>query len=338
MRSFAAGSAMRSNTAKSDSGIFAQPGPDSIDHALNTTSNSIPPKPAASAYLAQLRNYVELMRLNRPIGIWLLLWPTLWALWLAGEGHPDPGVFIVFMVGVVVMRSAGCVLNDFADRNIDPYVERTRTRPIASGRVAPMEALTLFFALGLIAIGLAAMLNRPTQLLAAIGAGLTIIYPFIKRIISIPQFILGAAFGWAVPMAFAAQIGEPTQLGWLVFGTALIWAVIYDTFYAMIDREDDLKIGVKSTAILFGDADLFVIGGLQATMLLALVFIGNMAELGPWYYASVAASGGLMAWHQWLARDRSPDGCFAAFLQNHYIGMTLFIGIVLHYTFDGAPA
>ncbi|MDH3533895.1 MAG: UbiA family prenyltransferase, partial [Gammaproteobacteria bacterium] len=158
--------------------------------------------------VVQLRNYVELMRLNRPIGVWLLLWPTLWALWIAGEGHPDGGIFLVFMVGVIVMRSAGCVLNDFADRNIDPYVERTRSRPIASGAVAPMEALTLFVALALIAIGLAAMLNRPAQILAVIAAGLTLIYPFIKRIISIPQFVLGAAFGWAVPMAFAAQTGE----------------------------------------------------------------------------------------------------------------------------------
>ena len=213
--------------------------------------------------LTQLQHYAKLMRLDKPIGIWLLLWPTLWALWLAGEGHPDPGVFVVFVAGVVVMRSAGCVLNDYADRKIDPYVERTRTRPIASGAVAPMEALILFVALSLIAIGLATMLNRPAQLLAIGAAILTVVYPFIKRFISIPQFVLGAAFGWAVPMVFAAQTGEASQLSWLVFGCALIWATIYDTFYAMVDREDDLKVGVKSTAILFGDADLFVIGGLQ---------------------------------------------------------------------------
>ena len=288
--------------------------------------------------VTQLRNYVELMRLNKPIGVWLLLWPTLWALWLAGEGHPNPGVFIVFVVGVVVMRSAGCVLNDFADRNIDPYVERTRARPIASGAVAPAEALTLFVALSLVAVGLAAMLNRPAQILAVIAAGLTIVYPFIKRFVSIPQFVLGAAFGWAVPMAFAAQTGEATQLSWLVFGTALVWAVVYDTFYAMVDREDDRKVGVKSTAILFGDADLFVIGGLQILMLAALAFIGNMAELGPWYYGSVVVAAILMGYHQWLARDRKPAGCFEAFLHNHYIGMIVFIGIVLHYTFEVAPA
>jgi len=285
-------------------------------------------------FVTQLRNYVELMRLNKPIGIWLLLWPTLWALWLAGEGHPDPGIFTVFVVGVIVMRSAGCVLNDFADRNIDPYVERTRARPIASGAVAPAEALTLFIALSLVAVGLAAMLNRPAQILAVIAAGLTVVYPFIKRFISIPQFVLGAAFGWAVPMAFAAQTGEAQQIAWLVFGTALVWAVIYDTFYAMVDREDDLKVGVKSTAILFGDADLFVIGGLQILMLAALAFIGDMAKLGFWYYASVGVAGILMAYHQWLARDRKPAGCFEAFLHNHYIGMIVFIGIVLHYTFE----
>lgn len=300
---------------------------------MNSNAQQKPAPGAPPGIVTQLLNYAALMRLNRPIGVWLLLWPTLWALWLAGKGHPDGGVFLVFMLGVIVMRSAGCVLNDFADRNIDPYVERTRTRPIASGAVAPAEALTLFVALALMAIGLAAMLNPLAQMLAAGAAGLTILYPFIKRFVSIPQFVLGAAFGWAVPMAFAAQTGEAPQLAWLVFGTALIWAVIYDTFYAMVDREDDHKIGVKSTAILFGDADLFVIGGLQLLMLVALVFIGDMAELGNWYYGSVVVAAVLMGYHQWLARNRQPSGCFAAFLHNHYVGMVIFIGIVLHYTF-----
>ena len=297
-------------------------------------------KPVSTAlknFLAQLQIYVRLMRLDKPIGIWLLLWPTLWALWIAGEGHPDSGVFVIFVVGVVVMRSAGCVLNDYADRHIDPYVERTRLRPIASGAVSPMEALTLFVALSLIAIGLATLLNRPAQMLALVGALLTIVYPFIKRVISIPQFVLGAAFGWAVPMAFAAQTGEASQLGWLVFGCALIWATVYDTFYAMVDRDDDIKLGVKSTAILFGDADLFVIGGLQMLMLVSLLFVGEMAELGFWYYASVGLAGLLMAYHQWLSRGRTRDGCFKAFLNNHYIGMIIFIGIVLHYTFNPPP-
>jgi 4-hydroxybenzoate polyprenyltransferase len=283
--------------------------------------------------VAQLRNYGKLMRIDKPIGLWLLLWPTLWALWLAGEGHPDQGLFVVFVVGVFIMRSAGCVLNDYVDRKIDPYVERTRTRPIASGAVAPMEALVLFVALSLIAIGLATMLNRPARLLAIIAAGLTVAYPFIKRWVSIPQFVLGAAFGWAVPMAFAAQTGGTPQLAWLVFGVAVIWAVIYDTFYAMVDREDDRKLGVKSTALLFGEVDLFVIAGLQILMLAALILIGLLAELGFWYFLSVAGAAGLMAYHQWQARDRQPAGCFAAFLHNHHIGLVIFIGIVLHYAF-----
>ena len=282
----------------------------------------------------QLRHYGRLMRIDKPIGLWLLLWPTLWALWIAGDGHPDQGLFVVFVLGVFVMRSAGCVLNDFVDRKIDPYVERTRDRPIASGAVAPFEAMTLFVALGLIAVGLATMLNQPARMLAIVGAALTVIYPFIKRFVSIPQFILGAAFGWAVPMAFAAQTGELPQIAWVVFGAALIWAVIYDTFYAMVDREDDMKIGVKSTAILFGDADLFVIAGMQAVMLAALLFVGLRAELGFWYFLSLAISAGLMARHQWLARRREKEGCFKAFLENHYIGLAVFIGILLHYSFN----
>ncbi len=282
----------------------------------------------------QLRNYGKLMRVDKPIGVYLLLWPTLWALWLSSNGHPDQVLFVIFILGVFVMRSAGCVLNDWVDRKIDPYVERTRTRPIASGAVTPTEALVLFAALGLIAIGLALMLNDIARMLAVVGAVLTIGYPFVKRFVSIPQFILGAAFGWAVPMAFAAQTGELPQLAWLVFGTALIWAVIYDTFYAMCDREDDLKLGVKSTAILFGEVDLFVIAGLQLVMLLALILVGLRAELGVWYYLSVVAAAGLMAYHQWLARDRQPAGCFAAFLHNHFIGAVVFAGILLDYTFN----
>jgi len=294
--------------------------------------NALSPQVKQSV-ITQLRNYAKLMRIDKPIGIWLLMWPTLWALWLAGKGHPDQWLFVVFVLGVFIMRSAGCVFNDYVDRKIDPYVERTRTRPIACGAVAPAEALVLFLALSLIAIGLATMLNKPARLLAIVAAGLTIGYPFIKRVVSIPQFVLGAAFGWAVPMAFAAQTGEAPQLAWLVFGAALVWAVIYDTFYAMVDREDDRKVGVKSTALLFGEVDLFVIAGLQLLMLVALSFVGLRAELGFWYFASVVGTAALMAYHQWLARDRQPAGCFAAFSHNHTIGLVIFVGIVLHYAF-----
>ncbi len=275
------------------------------------------------------------MRIDKPVGYWLLLWPTLWALWMAGEGRPDQGLFLVFVVGVFVMRSAGCVINDYADRNIDPYVERTRQRPIASGAVRPIEALVLFTALSLIAVGLASMLNVQAQIIAAAAAMLTIIYPFLKRFVSVPQFILGAAFGGAVPMAFAAQTGSIPELAWLTFGAALIWAMIYDTFYAMVDREDDLRIGVKSTAVLFGDMDLFAIACLQGVMLLALILIGHRADLGGWYYASLVISAGLMVRHTWLARGRDKAGCFQAFRENHVIGLVVFIGIVLHYTFAG---
>ena len=288
----------------------------------------------APQLVAQLRNYGKLMRVDKPIGILLLLWPTLWALWIAGEGTPDQGLFVVFVLGVIVMRSAGCVLNDYVDRKIDPYVERTRTRPIASGAVAPAEALILFAALSLIAIGLATMLNYPARMLAIVAAGLTVAYPFVKRVLSIPQFILGAAFGWAVPMAFAAETRETPELAWLIFGTAMIWAVIYDTFYAMVDREDDLKVGVRSTAILFGEVDLFVIAGLQSLMLIALLLIGYRANFSLWYYLSVLVAGLMMIYHLWLARSRKPAGCFAAFSHNHYVGMVIFIGIVLHYTFN----
>ena len=203
----------------------------------------------------QYSGYARLMRLDRPIGIWLLLWPTLWALWIASEGRPQQHIFLIFVLGVVVMRSAGCVINDFADRRIDPKVERTKDRPLATGEVKPGEALILFAGLLLIALGLVLTLNRFTQLLAVAGAALAVLYPFAKRFFAAPQFILGLAFGWGVPMAFAAETGAVPQLGWLMFVAAIIWATIYDTEYAMVDREYDLKLGVRSTAILFGDAD-----------------------------------------------------------------------------------
>lgn len=282
----------------------------------------------------QLRHYGRLMRLDRPIGIWLLMWPTLWALWIAGEGRPSPQVFVVFVLGVIIMRSAGCVMNDFADRGIDGSVERTKNRPLAAGQVAPAEAVMLFAALMLIAVALVLTLDRYTQMLAVIGAALTIVYPFMKRFIAAPQLVLGAAFGWGVPMAFAAETGEVPRLAWLIWLTVVIWAVIYDTMYAMADREDDLRIGVKSTAILFGTADVFIIMLLQVVMLLGLLLIGAAAKLGAWYTASVGVTALFMLYQVALIRDRESERCLRAFLNNRFIGATIFAGIVLDYTFQ----
>jgi 4-hydroxybenzoate polyprenyltransferase len=282
---------------------------------------------------AQLREYALLMRLDRPIGILLLLWPTLWALWIAGAGRPDPHVFLVFVAGVVLMRSGGCVMNDFADREIDPHVERTRDRPLARGAVSPLEALLLASALGAIAFGLVLTLNRLTVLLALAGAVLTIAYPFLKRVTHLPQIWLGASFGWSVPMAFAAQTGTVPQIAWLMFIAVILWAVVYDTMYAMVDREDDLRLGVRSTAILFGDADRVLLGIMQALLLLALWLVGRQAGLGGWYVAGLAIAAGLSLWQQYLIRDRRPADCFRAFLNNNYYGMAVFVGILLHYTF-----
>jgi len=284
----------------------------------------------------QLREYALLMRLDRPIGILLLLWPTLWALWIAGAGRPDPQVFLVFVAGVVLMRSAGCVMNDFADRGIDPHVERTRDRPLARGTVSPVEALLLAAALGAVAFALVLTMNRLTVLLALAGAVLTIAYPFLKRFTHLPQVWLGASFGWSVPMAFAAQTGAVPQLAWLMFIAVILWAMVYDTMYAMVDRDDDLKLGVRSTAILFGDADRHMIGAMQALLWIALWLVGRQAGLGGWYLAGLAFAAGLSAWQQYLIRARRPEDCFRAFLNNHYYGLAVFVGILLHYTFASA--
>ncbi len=296
-------------------------------------------KTANNSLLGELRNqtreYARLMRLDRPVGIWLLLWPTLWALWIAGEGYPDPMLFTVFVAGVVVMRSAGCVINDFADRHLDPEVARTRDRPLATGSVAPAEALMLFAALGLVAIALVLNLNELTRWLAIGGALLTIIYPFTKRFFAAPQLVLGAAFGWAVPMAFAAQTGGVPRLAWLMWLAVLVWAVIYDTMYAMADREDDLRVGVRSTAILFGRADVFIVTLLQVTLLLALALAGQVARLGGWYLLGLGIAGLLMIYQHGLIRQRDPATCFQAFLNNQWVGAAVFAGIALDYNFQG---
>ncbi len=286
-----------------------------------------------TGFFRKLREYGLLMRINKPIGIWLLLWPTLWALWIASEGQPDQKVFVVFLLGVFLMRSAGCVINDFADRDFDPKVQRTRDRPLAAGRVSKLEALLLFAVLTLMALGLVLMLNALTVKMAFAGIFLTITYPFLKRVTPLPQFYLGLAFGWAVPMAFAAQTGEVPQLAWLIFLSAVLWATVYDTIYAMVDREEDLRIGIKSTAILFGDADRMIIATLQLVLVASLILIGHAADLGYWYYAGVTAAATTSIYQQVLIRNREPEACFKAFLNNHVFGASVFAGVFLHYTF-----
>jgi 4-hydroxybenzoate polyprenyltransferase len=280
-------------------------------------------------------SYVRLLRLNRPIGIWLLLWPTLWALWIAAQGRPDPHVFMVLVIGTVLVRSAGCVINDFADRHIDPHVRRTANRPLATGEVAPAEALVLFAGLMLIALGLVLSMNRLTLLFAVGGAALAVVYPFTKRFLSTPQFVLGIAFAWGVPMAFAAQAGAVPRVGWLLFLAAIIWVVVYDTQYAMADRADDLKVGVRSTAILFGDLDRVFIGGLQVLLITSLALAGRSASLSGWYYGGLAAAALLAVYQQYLIRDRDAGNCFRAFLNNAWLGAAVFCGIALDYVFRG---
>jgi 4-hydroxybenzoate polyprenyltransferase len=275
----------------------------------------------------RIHRYALLMRLHRPIGIYLLLWPTLWALWLASQGRPDPLVLLVFVAGVVLMRSAGCVINDYADRHIDPHVRRTRDRPLAAGQVGEKEALWLFVGLCLSAFALVLSMNRLTILLSLPALALAVFYPFSKRYTYLPQAVLGAAFSWAIPMVFAAQTGSVPDLAWWVFLTALLWTIAYDTLYAMVDREDDLLIGVKSSAILFGRADRLVVGLLQLAVLGLLGLIGILAGLGWVYYLGLAVAAGLAAYQQYLIRGREARRCFQAFLDNHWFGATVFCGI-----------
>lgn len=282
---------------------------------------------------ATARNYAQLMRLDRPIGALLLLWPALWAVWLVSNGKPNEHIFVVFVLGVFLTRSAGCVINDFADRNIDRHVARTRDRPLAAGRIDPREALALFAGLVLISLGLVLTLNREAQLLSLAGAAIMVTYPFLKRFFPLPQFYLGAAFGWSVPMAFAAQSGTVPRIGWVVFFAAVLWTAAYDTMYAMVDREDDLKIGVRSSAISFGDADRFIIGIMQLMTLLALWLVGRELALGIWYRLGLWVAACLALYEQYLIRQRTREGCFAAFLNNNYFGMAVFVGIALDYLF-----
>jgi len=279
----------------------------------------------------RLLDYAQLMRLDRPIGIGLLLWPTLWALWIAAEGRPGLGLLAIFVLGTVLMRSAGCVINDFFDRNIDPYVARTRRRPLAARRISPHEALALAAAVALLALLLALQLNAAALRLAALGAAITVTYPLFKRFFPIPQLYLGIAFGWGVPMAFAAQLGAVPRAGWLLLVAAVLWAGVYDTWYAMMDRADDARLGVKSSALLFGDLDRVMVGAMQLMMLIALLLAGRTLGLGGFYHAGVALGAACFAWQQWTARDRDVAGCQRAFLNNNLFGMLVLAGIILEY-------
>ncbi|WP_428623904.1 4-hydroxybenzoate octaprenyltransferase [Sedimenticola sp.] len=279
----------------------------------------------------QWEGYIRLVRLDKPIGILLLLWPALWALWLAGAGQPRWGVVLIFIMGVALMRSAGCAINDYADRHIDGQVKRTCGRPIATGVVSPREALWVFTVLSLVAFGLVLLLNRETVLMSVVAVLLAALYPFMKRYTHLPQLVLGMAFGWAVPMAYMALLGEVPAVAWLLYVATILWALIYDTEYAMVDRDDDLRIGVKSTAILFGRQDRLIIGLLQLLMLLLLVWIGWQQALGLAYYLGLGVAATLFVRQQRLIRAREPAACFTAFLNNNCVGMAIFFGLLIDY-------
>jgi len=279
----------------------------------------------------RLEQYSLLIRLDRPIGIYLVLWPTLWSLWIAAKGWPDTLVLFVFVMGVFLMRSAGCAINDYADRDIDPHVARTKNRPLAAGRISSKEALAVFAGISISAFALVLMMNALTIYMSFVGIVLAASYPFMKRFHYMPQVHLGAAFGWSAPMAFAAQANEVTSVTWLIFMATVLWATAYDTMYAMADRVDDLKIGVKSTAILFGEADKLIVGLLQALLLFDLVLIGRTADLGLFYYGGLVVASGFVVYQQYLIKDRKPEKCIQAFLNNNWFGLCVFVGIFIDY-------
>ncbi len=284
-------------------------------------------------YLTQsrLQQYYLLMRMDRPIGTWLLMWPTLWALWIAAAGIPAFTLLCIFVAGVFIMRSAGCVINDIADRNIDRHVARTKERPITSGKVSSREALGLFVLLISVAFILVLFLNLYTIILSVGALILASIYPFMKRYTQYPQIVLGMAFSWSIPMAFAAQRGSVPAIAWVLYAITILWIVAYDTMYAMADREDDLKIGVRSTAIAFGSADRLMIGLLQLGFLLGQVGIAVYLHAGVFYYLGILAASGFAGYQQFLIRNRDPAACFSAFLNNNWLGMVIFLGIFVDY-------
>jgi 4-hydroxybenzoate polyprenyltransferase len=276
------------------------------------------------------RRYLVLMRMDRPVGALLLLWPTWWALWLAAGDFPPPGLLVIFTLGVVVMRAAGCVINDYADHAwLDAHVARTRGRPMAAGQVSRREALALFAGLLALAFVLVLFTNRLTITLSFVGAALAAVYPFTKRVTHLAQVVLGAAFGWSIPMAFAAVTGSLPPLCWLLFLGNVLFSTIYDTEYAMVDRDEDIRVGAKSTAILFGDADRVIVGVLMATFLFAMALVGSRAALHWPYFTALAVVAGLFAHQQWRMRDRSGPGCFAAFRNNNWVGCVLWAGMLL---------
>ncbi|MDD5462922.1 MAG: 4-hydroxybenzoate octaprenyltransferase [Methylococcales bacterium] len=279
----------------------------------------------------RIKQYWLLARFDKPIGTLILLWPALWALWIAGDGSPDGLVLTVICLGVVSMRAAGCVINDYADRDFDPHVQRTQYRPIAAGKVSPKEALIFFAVLCLFSFGLVLLLNTYTIMLSFVAAFLAASYPFMKRYTHLPQAYLGLAFGWAVPMSFSAQTNSIPPVGWIMYLAVILWALVYDTMYAMVDRDDDLKIGVKSTAILFGDYDRQILAVLQAIILGLLLVIGQIKQLGWPYYLGVLVAAGLSVYQQKLIFHREKPLCFQAFLNNNWFGMVIFAGLVMSY-------
>lgn len=302
-----------------------------MDASADLPLRGAEPDPRPSRALRRALAFVQLVRLDRPAGIWLLLWPTLWALWIAGDGHPQRRLLAIFIAGTVVMRSAGCIVNDLADRNIDPQVRRTRTRPLAARLISPYEALTLFAALLVVALLLALQLNALSLKLALVGAALTVSYPLLKRFFPLPQLYLGLCFGWAVPMAFAATLGFVPRVGALVLIAAVLWAGVYDTEYAMVDRADDLRVGVQSSAILFGDMDRLMIAAMQCMMLLSLLLVGRTLQFDAGYYCGLGAGAALFIWQQWLIRARERMACLQAFQNNSYVGFAIFAGILIEY-------
>ena len=276
-------------------------------------------------------DFIQLTRMDKPIGIYLLLWPTLWALWVAAKGVPSLGNLVIFVLGVILTRAGGCVINDFADRKVDGHVKRTEQRPMASGKISSKEALVFFALLMGISFLLVLCTNAQTVWLSFGALALAATYPFMKRYTYYPQVVLGAAFSWGIPMAFTAETGSLPAAAWLLYIANLLWTVGYDTYYAMTDREDDLKIGVKSTAILFGDADRVIILSLQGLALGCLLLAGSHFELGGWFHLGLLAAAGCFVWEFWYTRDRDPQRCFKAFLHNHWAGLAIFVGIVLNY-------